>query len=82
MFTPKEALEFGLVDHLVEGNTEAVLARAVEVGEVASANARHGVWGLIKVRLSLTQGESYSTIVYRATYIVMCWKLSKSTLVL
>ncbi|KAF8920189.1 ClpP/crotonase-like domain-containing protein [Mucidula mucida] len=48
MFTPKEALAGGIVDHLVEGDTEAVVRKAVEVGKFAGANARLGVWGLIK----------------------------------
>ncbi len=51
MFTPKEALAGGIVDHLVEGDTEAVVRKAVEVGKFAGANARLGVWGLIKVTL-------------------------------
>ncbi|KAK0485093.1 ClpP/crotonase-like domain-containing protein [Armillaria novae-zelandiae] len=50
-FTPKEALEAGLVDHIVAGNTADVLAKAEEVARTNSVNARHGVWGLIKADL-------------------------------
>lgn len=50
-FTPKEALAAGILDHIVEGNTAAVLAKAEEVAETVSPLAREGVWGIIKVRL-------------------------------
>lgn len=49
-YSPKEALADGLLDFIVDGNTDAVLAKAVEVGKGISGNARNGVWGLIKVR--------------------------------
>jgi len=47
-FTPIEAMEGGLVDHLASGNTEDVLKKAQEVGDSASATAVAGVWGLIR----------------------------------
>ncbi|TFK27168.1 ClpP/crotonase [Coprinopsis marcescibilis] len=47
-FVPSEALAAGILDYIVEGKTADVLAKAEEVAEVASANARAGVWGLIK----------------------------------
>jgi Delta3-Delta2-enoyl-CoA isomerase len=50
-FTPKEALEHGIVDHIVKGNTEAVLAKAEAVAGLASKSAKEGVWGIIKVCL-------------------------------
>lgn len=50
-FTPKEALQAGFIDYIVDGNTEAILAKAEQVAEVASPLAREGVWGIIKVRL-------------------------------
>jgi len=50
-FWPREALEAGFVDHLVQGNTAAVLAKAEEVAESVSPLARSGVWGDIKSNL-------------------------------
>ncbi|KAF9466524.1 ClpP/crotonase-like domain-containing protein [Collybia nuda] len=47
-FTPKEAYEDGLLDHLVSGNTIAVLSKAEQVAEQVCGNAQAGVWGLIK----------------------------------
>jgi enoyl-CoA hydratase/carnithine racemase len=52
-FTPKEALEAGFVDHIVQGNTAAVLAKAGEIAESVSPLAREGVWGIIKARLEV-----------------------------
>lgn len=52
-FTPREALEAGLVDYIAEGNTAAVLAKAEEVAESVSSLSKEGVWGLIKVRGAL-----------------------------
>lgn len=49
-FTPQEGLEAGLVDKLVRGDTEAVLAEAMIVARTTAPFAREGVWGLIKVR--------------------------------
>ena len=48
-FTPSEALQAGLVDHIVKGNTEAVVAKAREVAEAVSGLSRTGSLGLIKV---------------------------------
>ncbi|KZT07695.1 ClpP/crotonase [Laetiporus sulphureus 93-53] len=50
-FTPQEALEAGLVDHIVKGDTEAVIAKACEVADSVSALANSGAWGLIKYDL-------------------------------
>jgi enoyl-CoA hydratase/carnithine racemase len=47
-FTPQEAFQAGLLDYLVTGNTADVYAKAEEVANEVSANAREGVWGLIK----------------------------------
>lgn len=48
-FTPQEALQGGLVDHIVAGNTEEVLAKAQDLAESVSHLARLGSWGVIKV---------------------------------
>lgn len=48
-FTPKEALEAGLVDHIVNGRTAEIIAKAEELANSVSVNAKEGVWGLIKV---------------------------------
>jgi len=50
-FTPKEALDAGLVDHIVDGSTETILANAVSLGERVGQIAKEGVWGLIKTTL-------------------------------
>ncbi|CCM02828.1 uncharacterized protein FIBRA_04940 [Fibroporia radiculosa] len=47
-FTPSEALEAGIIDYTVKGDTEAVIAKAQEVGESVSGMAREGSWGTIK----------------------------------
>ncbi|KAF5367000.1 hypothetical protein D9758_003987 [Tetrapyrgos nigripes] len=47
-FTPQEALNAGLVDYIVQGDTKAVLAKAEEVADQWAGNAKGGVWGLIK----------------------------------
>ncbi|KAF5392259.1 hypothetical protein D9757_001511 [Collybiopsis confluens] len=47
-FTPQEALEAGIVDAIVNGDTAAVLARAEEVADQWAVNAQSGVWGSIK----------------------------------
>lgn len=47
-FTPQEALESRLVDHIVPGDTEAVLQKAQQVGEAAAGHARSGAWGGIR----------------------------------
>ncbi|KAI9000527.1 ClpP/crotonase [Trametes punicea] len=45
-FTPKEGLALGLVDRIVAGNTEAVLAEAQALADSLSALPGKGVWGL------------------------------------
>ncbi|KZT12957.1 ClpP/crotonase [Laetiporus sulphureus 93-53] len=47
-FTPQEAVEAGFIDHLVKGDSEAIIAKAMEVGDSASGMARMGAWGVIK----------------------------------
>ncbi|KZT73101.1 ClpP/crotonase [Daedalea quercina L-15889] len=47
-FTPPEAFEAGLVDYLVKGDTEAVIAKAQAVGESVAHLAVAGAWGVIK----------------------------------
>ncbi|KAJ7722739.1 ClpP/crotonase-like domain-containing protein [Mycena maculata] len=47
-FSPKEALEAGIVDQLAGGNTAAVLTKAEELALTVSVKAQAGVWGLIK----------------------------------
>ncbi|KIJ52605.1 hypothetical protein M422DRAFT_776219 [Sphaerobolus stellatus SS14] len=49
-FTPSELLDAGLVDDVVDGGSETVLARACEIAEQWSENARMGAWGLIRER--------------------------------
>lgn len=48
-FSPQEAHEVGLIDDIVKGDTEAVVARAQEVAEGKAAFARSGAYGVIKV---------------------------------
>ncbi|EKM57765.1 uncharacterized protein PHACADRAFT_139039 [Phanerochaete carnosa HHB-10118-sp] len=47
-FTPQEALKCGLVDHIVQGDTEAVLHKAQEVATIVGAQAQSGAWGIIR----------------------------------
>ncbi|KIY66523.1 ClpP/crotonase [Cylindrobasidium torrendii FP15055 ss-10] len=47
-WTPQEALKEGIVDHIVAGDTAAVMAKATEVAGAIAPNAAQGVWGLIK----------------------------------
>ncbi|GBE88245.1 ClpP/crotonase [Sparassis latifolia] len=47
-FTPQEALQAGLVDHIVKGDTDAVLAKAQEVAESVRSCPTFGAWGVIK----------------------------------
>ena len=53
-FTPADLLNAGIVDEIVDGGSEAVLARAIEIAEQWSGNARMGAWGLIRVSLFVT----------------------------
>ena len=53
-FTPLEARDAGLVDEIVSGGTQAVLKRAREIAEEKAPKAREGVWGVIKVHLSVS----------------------------
>jgi Delta3-Delta2-enoyl-CoA isomerase len=48
-FTPKEALEVGLVDYIVNGKTADIMAKSEELAQEVAGYAREGVWGLIKV---------------------------------
>jgi enoyl-CoA hydratase/carnithine racemase len=47
-FSPSEALQAGILDHIITGNTNAVVAKAEEIAERQGKNAKEGVWGLIK----------------------------------
>ncbi|KAF7375154.1 Enoyl-CoA delta isomerase 3 [Mycena sanguinolenta] len=47
-YEPNEALSVGIVDHIVTGNTNAVLAKAEELALAVGVKAQGGVWGLIK----------------------------------
>ncbi|QRW18088.1 enoyl-CoA hydratase/isomerase family protein [Rhizoctonia solani] len=47
-FTPKELLEAGIVDAVVDGGNEKVLERAIAIATAMGGNARGGAWGLIK----------------------------------
>jgi hypothetical protein len=55
---PREALEAGFIDYIVQGNTTAILAKAEEVAESVSPLAREGVWGIIKVRQPISLQKS------------------------
>jgi enoyl-CoA hydratase/carnithine racemase len=48
-FTPREALEAGLIDEVIAGGTTGVLERAREIAREKAPKAREGVWGIIKV---------------------------------
>jgi len=50
-FTPNEALAHGLIDHVVAGGVQAILAKAEEVAESICANAQAGAWGVVKVNI-------------------------------
>ena len=52
-FTPPEARDAGLVDEIVSGGTQGVLKRAREIAEEKAPKAREGVWGVIKVTISI-----------------------------
>lgn len=47
-FTPQEALKCGIVDYIVQGDTEAVLNKALEVGKAVGEQAQSGAWGVIR----------------------------------
>ncbi|TCD63572.1 hypothetical protein EIP91_005211 [Steccherinum ochraceum] len=50
-FTPSEALEAGLVDHIVSGNTDAVLAKAEELASSLEHLAQLGGYGVMKYEM-------------------------------
>ncbi|PPQ63845.1 hypothetical protein CVT24_009058 [Panaeolus cyanescens] len=66
-FTAPEALADGILDHIVNGKTADILAKAEEVADSVSGNAALGVWGLIKENI------------YRSTLdrIRADWRLTK-----
>ena len=74
-FTPPEARDAGLVDEIVAGGTQGVLKRAREIAEEKAPKAREGVWGVIKVRLSVsmpyaqTEADRFTDIVPRRNCI-------------
>ncbi|KAI0749508.1 ClpP/crotonase [Daedaleopsis nitida] len=47
-FTPGEALALGLVDHVVDGTTEAVITAAQAFGDKLGPMAKTGAWGVNK----------------------------------
>ncbi|THG95234.1 hypothetical protein EW026_g6383 [Hermanssonia centrifuga] len=47
-FTPKEAVQWGLIDHIASGDTEGVLSKAQEVAEAVGGQAKAGAYGLIR----------------------------------
>lgn len=55
-FSPSEALEAGLVDHTVNGDTEAVIAKAQQVADTVSSLCIPGSWGISKVRVTIACG--------------------------
>ncbi|KAI0711919.1 ClpP/crotonase [Cerioporus squamosus] len=59
-FTPQEALSLGLVDHIVNGNSEAVLTAAKGVAEKLGPIAKTGAWGVNKRELYRGAIESLS----------------------
>lgn len=77
-FTPQEALEVGIVDYVVNGNTAAVLARAEQLGDQWSGNAQGGVWGSIKVESNLSYSITFDANHKHDSpnFIVMSWKQS------
>lgn len=50
-FTPKEALNVGILDAIVDGKTPEILATAEKLADKISGNSVAGAWGLIKVDL-------------------------------
>lgn len=52
-FTPQEALSLGLVDHIVNGNSEAILTAAQTLAEKVGPIAKSGAWGVNKVCVSV-----------------------------
>ncbi|KAF9484344.1 ClpP/crotonase [Pholiota conissans] len=60
-FTPSEALQDGILDHIVAGKTADILAKAEEIADKFSGNATMGVWGLIKLGLYSTVLETIKT---------------------
>ena len=54
-FTPQEALDGGIIDVIAgAGTSEAVFQAARGLAAEKSLNAKTGVWGLIKVCISVT----------------------------
>ena len=49
-FTPKEALELGLVDRVAGADTESLLAETQAMAARLGALAKTGAWGVNKVR--------------------------------
>ncbi|KAI0806326.1 ClpP/crotonase-like domain-containing protein [Irpex lacteus] len=50
-FTAQEAFQAGFVDVVASGDTEDIIKKAQELGEVVGANATLGAWGLIRSEL-------------------------------
>jgi enoyl-CoA hydratase/carnithine racemase len=51
-YSAPEALQDGILDHIVKGKTVDILAKAEEIADKFGVNAAMGVWGLIKVNIS------------------------------
>lgn len=49
-FNPKEALEAGIVDAVVNGNSVEIMNTAIQLADKVAPLAHSGVYGLIKVR--------------------------------
>ncbi len=76
-FTPKEAVQWGLIDHIASGDTEGVLSKAQEVAEAVGGQAKAGAYGLIRVRIvcrSLGSLLMYVFSVRRVGYIQTSWR--------
>ncbi|THV01081.1 hypothetical protein K435DRAFT_656042, partial [Dendrothele bispora CBS 962.96] len=50
-FTPKEALDAGIMDYLAQRDTKVVLAKAEEAAGQRAGNAKGGVLGIIKTEI-------------------------------
>ncbi|KAI0671547.1 ClpP/crotonase [Trametes maxima] len=59
-FTPQEALSVGLVDRIVAGNTEVVVAEAQALAEGVSGFAQTGAWGVNRREIYRDVVESLS----------------------
>lgn len=70
-FTAQEAFQAGFVDVVASGDTEDIIKKAQELGEVVGANATLGAWGLIRVSWLSPEKE------YRQTMLMSCFHLQE-----